>query len=97
MKLNQSLVSFSLLALAALPMQARERLNFDEGWLFTLADSVGMEKNDYADLTWRHLDLPHDWGDRGRLLAYESVGGEWGSLAGGHRLVSQALHRQSEG
>ena len=46
MKLNQSLVSFSLLALAALPMQARERLNFDEGWLFTLADSVGMEKND---------------------------------------------------
>lgn len=50
MKLNQSLISFSWLALAALPMQARERLNFDEGWLFTLADSAGMEKNDYADL-----------------------------------------------
>ena len=65
MKLNQSLVSFSLFALAALPMQARERLNFDEGWLFTLADSVGMEKNDYADLTWRHLDLPHDWAIEG--------------------------------
>lgn len=83
MKLNQSLVSFSLLALAALPMQARERLNFDEGWLFTLADSVGMEKNDYADLTWRHLDLPHDWAIEGDFSPTNPSGASGGALPGG--------------
>ena len=83
MKLNQSLISFSLLALAALPMQARERLNFDEGWLFTLADSVGMEKNDYADLTWRHLDLPHDWAIEGDFSPTNPSGASGGALPGG--------------
>ena len=83
MKLNQSLVSFSLLALAALPMQARERLNIDEGWLFTLADSVGMEKNDYADLTWRRLDLPHDWAIEGDFSPTNPSGASGGALPGG--------------
>ncbi len=83
MKLNQSLISFSLFALAALPMQARERLNFDEGWLFTLADSVGMEKNDYADLTWRHLDLPHDWAIEGDFSPTNPSGASGGALPGG--------------
>ena len=83
MKLNQSLVSFSLLALAALPMQGRERFNFDEGWLFTLADSAGMEKNDYADLTWRHLDLPHDWAIEGDFSPTNPSGASGGALPGG--------------
>lgn len=83
MKLNQSLISFSLLALAALPMQARERLNFDKGWLFTLADSAGMEKNDYADLTWRHLDLPHDWAIEGDFSPTNPSGASGGALPGG--------------
>ncbi len=83
MKLNQSLISFSLFALAALPLQARERLNFDEGWLFTLADSVGMEKNDYADLTWRHLDLPHDWAIEGDFSPTNPSGASGGALPGG--------------
>lgn len=83
MKLNQSLVSFSLFALAALPMQARERLNFDKGWLFTLADSAGMEKNDYADLTWRHLDLPHDWAIEGDFSPTNPSGASGGALPGG--------------
>ena len=83
MKLNQSLVSFSLFALAALPMQGRERFNFDEGWLFTLADSVGMEKNDYADLTWRHLDLPHDWAIEGDFSPTNPSGASGGALPGG--------------
>ena len=83
MKLNQSLISFSLLALAALPMQARERLNFDKGWLFTLADSAGMEKNDYADLVWRHLDLPHDWAIEGDFSPTNPSGASGGALPGG--------------
>ena len=83
MKLNQSLISFSLFALAALPMQARERLNFDKGWLFTLADSAGMEKNDYADLTWRHLDLPHDWAIEGDFSPTNPSGASGGALPGG--------------
>ena len=83
MKLNQSLISFSLLALAALPLQARERQLFDKEWLFTLADSAGMEKNGYADLFWRHLDLPHDWAIEGDFSPTNPSGASGGALPGG--------------
>ena len=83
MKLNQSLITFSLLALAALPLQARERQNFDKGWLFTLADSVGMEKSQYADHSWHRLDLPHDWAIEGDFSPSNPSGASGGALPGG--------------
>lgn len=83
MKKNQFLLSLSLFALASLPLQARERQNFDKGWLFTLADSAGMEKSNYADLSWRHLDLPHDWAIEGDFSPSNPSGASGGALPGG--------------
>ena len=76
-------ILFSLSLICALSMSARERQNFDKGWLFTLADSVGMEKNSYADLGWRHLDLPHDWAIEGDFSPANPSGASGGALPGG--------------
>ncbi len=70
-------------SLAALPASARERQNFDKGWLFALADSAGMEKSSYADMAWRHLDLPHDWAIEGDFLPSNPSGASGGALPGG--------------
>ena len=50
---KKTIFSVALMSgLFALPMSAREHLSFDKGWLFTLADSAGMWKADYADAHW---------------------------------------------
>jgi len=64
-------------------MSARERQNFDKGWLFALADSAGMEKSAYTDTSWRHLDLPHDWAIDGDFLPSNPSGASGGALPGG--------------
>lgn len=38
---------------------------FNEGWLFQLGDEKDSYKQEYADSTWRHLSLPHDWSIEG--------------------------------
>ncbi len=70
-------------SLVALPTTARDRQNFDKGWLFTLADSAGMEKNNYADVAWRHLNLPHDWAIEGDFSPSNPSGASGGALPGG--------------
>ena len=64
-------------------MGARERQTFDKGWLFALADSAGMERNSYADFTWRSLDLPHDWAIEGDFSPANPSGASGGALPGG--------------
>ena len=69
--------------LFALPMSARDHLSFDKGWLFTLADSAGMWKADYADAHWRSLNLPHDWAIEGDFSPGNPSGAGGGALPGG--------------
>ncbi|MDE7346662.1 MAG: DUF4982 domain-containing protein [Muribaculaceae bacterium] len=38
---------------------------FNDGWLFQLGDEGDSFKPEYADSTWRHLSLPHDWSIEG--------------------------------
>src|SRR3984957_10375944 len=33
----------------------------DAGWKFFLGDPSGAETPSYADVSWRSVDLPHDW------------------------------------
>jgi beta-galactosidase len=35
--------------------------SFDSSWLFYRGDAPGAEKPDFGDVSWRTLDLPHDW------------------------------------
>ncbi len=63
--------------------QARERLNFDKGWRFMLADSAQMAQPTYRDTHWRMLDLPHDWAVEGDFLVSNPAGASGGALPGG--------------
>ena len=76
-------ILFGLSLFCALSLGARDRQNFDKDWLFLLADSAGMEKNAYADLGWRHLDLPHDWAIEGDFSPANPSGASGGALPGG--------------
>lgn len=53
------------LCLAWLPALSRTGFGksekFNEGWRFSLSDSTAYSRPEYADSTWRQLDLPHDW------------------------------------
>ena len=69
--------------LGAQSLSARERQSFDKGWLFTLADSAGMEKSAYVDASWRHLNLPHDWAIEGDFSPSNPSGASGGALPGG--------------
>ena len=44
---------------------ARVRDNFDFGWRFLKGDMQGAQQPEFADATWRPLDLPHDWSIEG--------------------------------
>lgn len=39
----------------------REVLTFNNDWKFYKGDTAGAEKTGFNDISWRKLDLPHDW------------------------------------
>src|SRR3974390_1183027 len=41
------------------------RVCFNENWLFLKGEAQGAEATGFADSTWRHLTLPHDWAIEG--------------------------------
>ena len=47
------------------PGPAERRASFDAAWRFQKGDLAGAEKPDFADGSWRVLDLPHDWAIEG--------------------------------
>ena len=73
----------SLLLTVALIARSYEKKNFDCDWLFTLADSAGMESPGYNDSKWRKLDLPHDWAIEGDFSPSNPSGAGGGALPGG--------------
>ena len=64
-------------------IQARQRQNFDAGWLFMLGDSAQMSQVDYNDSHWRSLNLPHDWAIEGDFYVGNPSGAGGGALPGG--------------
>ena len=71
------LLVFPLMELSA--GNLRERVNFDEGWLFARfglqpdgsrkLEPAAPWQPDFDDSSWRKLDLPHDWGIEGPFRA----------------------------
>ena len=71
------LLAFPLMELSA--GNLRERVNFDEGWLFARfglqpdgsrkLEPAAPWQPDFDDSSWRKLDLPHDWGIEGPFRA----------------------------
>lgn len=78
--MKKTIALFSLLLVFAIS-SARERLNFDNGWRFCLADSAQMSSPSYDDSKWRKLNLPHDWAIEGDFSASAPSGNSGGGLA----------------
>ena len=79
----KQIINLLLFTLAITTVQARQRQNFDDNWLFTLADSADMAKTAYDDSSWRKLNLPHDWSIEGDFMASNPAGAGGGALPGG--------------
>ncbi|MGM9733593.1 MAG: glycoside hydrolase family 2 TIM barrel-domain containing protein, partial [Prevotella sp.] len=81
--MKKKLISLLALVAIACGANARERINFDKGWRFALADSVQMSAPEYNDSKWRTLNVPHDWAIEGDFSASAPSGNSGGALPGG--------------
>lgn len=73
-----------LFLLTTLCAQARERLLFDDNWLFALNPKGKlMEVPEFNDRNWRRLSLPHDWAIEGSFSSSHPSGAGGGALPGG--------------
>ena len=62
---------------------ARVILPFDRDWRFLQADAAGAEQPEFADGSWRKLDVPHDWSIAGPFAETNKTGGAGAFLPGG--------------
>ena len=81
--MKKTIIAAICLLLGVVESNARERLNFDRGWRFCLADSAQMSSPSYNDGAWRLLNLPHDWAIEGDFSASAPSGNSGGALPGG--------------
>ncbi len=63
--------------------QARIKINFDSGWRFNLGDVKNGQDAGFNDLSWRQLNLPHDWSIEGKFSKDNPAGIGGGALPGG--------------
>ncbi|MBR5158456.1 MAG: DUF4982 domain-containing protein [Bacteroidaceae bacterium] len=78
-------ILFFLFALSFTGLSAREVVNFNGDWKFSL--NVGAKENpeapEYDDSGWRKLNLPHDWAIEGDFDEHNPSGTGGGALPGG--------------
>lgn len=70
-------------ACSSLPSEPREKLSFNEGWLFSLMDDSLAARPEFVDSGWRKLNLPHDWAIEGDFSQDNPSGTGGGALPGG--------------
>ena len=68
---------------SSLSSESRERLSFNDGWLFSLADDSLAARPEFVDSGWRKLNLPHDWAIEGDFSQDNPSGTGGGALPGG--------------
>ena len=84
----KKIVTFLLLVCACLganaQQQTMERYHaFDDDWRFSLGDYPSASANDFNDINWRQLDLPHDWSIEGEVNPSNPVGNDGGYFPAG--------------
>lgn len=70
-------------ACSSLSSESRERLSFNDGWLFSLADDSLAARPEFVDSGWKKLNLPHDWAIEGDFSQDNPSGTGGGALPGG--------------
>jgi beta-galactosidase len=73
------------LAAPALAQATRSRItsSFDADWRFYKGDAPGAEKNDFNDVSWRQLNVPHDWSIEGPVDEKNPTGQGGGFMPSG--------------
>ncbi|HEX7072093.1 MAG TPA: beta-galactosidase GalB [Rhodothermales bacterium] len=61
----------------------RRTIDFNADWRFHLGDLPGAESPEFADTTWRELQLPHDWSIEGPFSPDHPATPGGGALPGG--------------
>ena len=67
----------------AKPMEGRLTENFDQNWRFHLGDVPEAKEASFEDVSWRQLNLPHDWSIEGSFSKDNPAGAGGGALPGG--------------
>ena len=73
------------LAVTTIHSNAREVINFNKEWKFSLdvKEGVNPALKEYDDSGWRTLDVPHDWAIEGDFDEHNPSGTGGGALPGG--------------
>jgi beta-galactosidase len=80
-------------------LTARKIISFDNDWRFLKADTIGAEQNNFKDVSWRKLNVPHDWsieGNYDRSNATDRGGGYLPSGIGWYRKSFQLTEEDSK-
>jgi beta-galactosidase len=56
---------------------------FDYNWKFFQGDTASAKSRDFNDMSWRSLDLPHDWSIEGKISPKNPTGGAGGYFPAG--------------
>ena len=59
------------------------RADFDANWRFHLGDEPAAKEINFADNSWRQLNVPHDWSIEGEFSKGNPAGVGGGALPGG--------------
>lgn len=65
--LKKSLLAAILLCFVTLHGQERKVILLDADWKFHNGDAFQAEKNDFNDVSWEKVMVPHDWAIRGNF------------------------------
>jgi beta-galactosidase len=57
--------AFDAPAAGEIKISGERRVSFNEGWRFLREEAEGADQPEFADTSWRLLDLPHDWAIEG--------------------------------
>ena len=89
-RLVQKIAVFVFVVLVSTPLlvavdsqSPRQVLAADYGWKFFLGDPSGAEAPSFADVSWRAVDLPHDWSSESRPDKNNLTGGGEGFFPAG--------------
>jgi beta-galactosidase len=77
------IVLFATFSMQFTYAQARQTENFDRYWKFYLGDAPNAQLENFPDVTWRSLTLPHDWSIEGKFDEHSPATTGGGALTGG--------------
>ncbi len=83
---NTIILSFLITVLAVCAgcsAQHRERVSFNDDWLFYLGESAEASEPTFDDSNWRKLNVPHDWSIEQPFSEIAPAGAGGGALPGG--------------